>query len=138
MVTATGMDEDSTGNGIVEMMWCVSMVQKSTRVGNIYESTFGPQVFTDVQQNGELVFTMSEECEGPRTREQQAVWELSVARQAERRCEEERWEVEWNLVGEDVQAAYHLIEECIEEAVFDPNGTNRWVVLKYAKRMLEV
>jgi hypothetical protein len=137
-VFPTGMDEDSTGNGIVEMM---SMVQKSTgvcRVGDIYESTFGPQVFTDVQQHGELIFTMSKECEGPRTREQQAVWELSVARQAERRWEEERWEVEWNLVGEDVQAAYHLIEECIEEAVFDPNGTNRWVVLKYAKRMLEV
>lgn len=47
----------------------------------------------------------------------------------------EDWERQWDNTSIREREVYRLIEECIDEAVPDANGTNEFVVLEFARRI---
>lgn len=103
----------------------------------IIEQSDGPYIFRELWREGNSSGSVDERIPGPRTRRQHERWEYREANRLKREKRQRDWDCQWESASTKAQEIYGVLQECIDEAVPDANGTNEFVVLKYARRITE-
>lgn len=101
----------------------------------IIEQSDGPYIFRELWRAGNSFGGVDERIPGPRTQWQHEYWEYREAERAVREKRVRDWNEQWASASPMVQKMYGILEDCIDEAVPDANGTDEFVVLKYARRI---
>lgn len=103
----------------------------------IIEQSDGPYIFRELWRSRNSFGGVYECIPGPRTQRQHERWEYREVERLKREKRQRDWDYQWESASTKAQKMYGVLQECIDEAVSDPNGTDEFVVLKYARRICE-